>query len=590
MADDIRNTDILFVHADSFYNLNYSLFNVGMLYIATMCKNAGYHVRCMANSDLFHLSREQLSLVIKYMRPKVIGFYTLTDNFRQVKAYAELFKSLVPCKVVLGGPLANIAPEKLIVPACFDVAVRGEGEYVMLKLADLFIKRQGSIENIESVTYKKLGRIISNPQGPQIQDLDALPFPDHSLVGMNQGFHMSTGRGCPYQCAFCFQKVHGAAFRYRSPQNIVDEIIYHMESTNAKNFFITDDVFAVNPKRVMEFCRLLTEYRKRTKKEFIFFCEGRAEVLSRHPEMMEALSECGMARLQIGIESGCQEMLRAYGKKLAIEDIYKTAELAGKMNCFTLTGNFIIGGPHETEETFERSLKFAKSLIKAAPGVFEMNSSFLTALPDTPIDRDPARFGIKVLDREFCKGMTLNDAYCRTEALDRDDLRALGKRFREETYKAMKKEVVKLKFSDIERHVIWSRKFLMDTLYHMEFMASCPVITSYFDFYSSPRFKRLENIPAEELEYFIPNRTIEDRQYVKRGLRTPASFGRTIYLGEGLEREIYEYAASKLSIKETAERLVKELGRDETPHDFMQNAMLPIYKKFEDNYQMLFWR
>ena len=77
------------------------------------------------------------------------------------------------------------------------------------KLADFFIKNIGSIEEIEGLIYKENGAIKQNALNPPIQDLDALVFPDYSMLPLTRYFQIISGRGCPYNCIFCFQGVHG---------------------------------------------------------------------------------------------------------------------------------------------------------------------------------------------------------------------------------------------------------------------------------------------------------------------------------------------------------------------------------------------
>lgn len=587
-----QEIDMLFVHADSFYHLTYSLFNVGTLYVATVCQQAGYVVRCMTTVDLFYLSEQQLELVIKTMKPKLIGFYALTDNLHSIERYAECFKKWHPQVItVLGGPLANIDPQALLENPSFDIAVRGEGEYIMRSLGDYFVRGQGQLADIQGIVYKQDGRTIVNPEAPVIANLDELPFPDHSLVSMTSGFHISTGRGCPYKCAFCFQKVHGGAFRYRSAKNVAEEIITRLEQYNSRCFFITDDVFAVNPRRVLEVCQRLVEYRQKTGRQFVFFCEGRAEVISRHPEIIDALIAAGLARLQIGVESGCQEALVAYGKKLTLADIENTvAACRGK--ALTVTGNIIIGAPHETEESIATTLEFAKKLMHLAPGVFECSTSHLTALAATPLAEHPEDFGITILDREFVKGLTLNDAYCQTEALSAARLRELGEYFEEQIVATMREIAKSLSFEEVLRHISWSRVFKLDSRYNMDHFSKCEVLNAYFTLFQGPRFRRLNEIPPQEFGQWIPMRTVEHRSYSPDSLsiRIPAPFGETDIIDDADELLAYELSASKLSAKQIAERIVLERHGELSSVEVIKRIMYPLYRRLEDRYQIVFYK
>ena len=586
--------DMLFLHVDSFYSLYYSLFIAGLLYIATVCRDAGYKVKCLSTSHLFGMTPEALRQTLERTRPKLVGFYTLSDNLTNVQRYASWFKKWHPgCTVVLGGPLANIDPEELVKFPAFDIAVKGEGEHVMLQLGEHFVHGRGSLEAIPSLTYKAEGVIRTNPTAPSLKDLDALPFPDHDLLGMKQqGFHISTGRGCPYKCIFCFQKVHEGYYRFRSAENVVREITSRLEKYNARSFYITDDVFVVNYKRVQEISRLLKEYRANTGRDFIFFCEGRAEVIRRHPDMIDMLAEAGMARLQIGIETGNQKMLDEYRKNLKLEHVWETVQHVNRVGNLTVAGNFIVGGPHETEETFADTLDFAQALLREAPGVFECVNSFLTPLPATPLATTPEAFGIRILDTEFLKGMTLNDAYAETEALGRDRLRTLDQVFHREIRKTMQGLLPELPFSTVERHFNWARKFGLNTYYYQDHLAKSELLELYFLFRSSPRFRRLDEIPRQEFPEWIPTRTVERREYSADGKRLylRGYFDRRPYLSRPHEVLIFEYSASKLTARQIAERVKSEMDSEKTLEEIYDHWMIPLYRHLEKRHQVIFQR
>ena len=582
---------MLFIHVDSFYSLYYSLFNAGLLYIATVCRDAGYRVKCMSTADLFGLTDQALKMFIQRTRPRLIGFYTLSDNITNVERYATWFKEWHPeCQVILGGPLANIEPEKLIDRPCYDIAVKGEGEYVMLDLAEYFLRGHGSLDEIDAITYKLDGVIRSNPNARTIRNLDELPFPDHDLIGVTHGFHISTGRGCPYKCTFCFQKVHEGFYRFRSAENVVDEIISRIEKYNVKSFYITDDVFVVNYKRIQEISRRLREYRENTGRDFIFFCEGRAEVIARHPDMIDMMVEAGMARLQVGIETGNQKMLDEYDKHLRLEHVVATVQRAHQVGGLTIAGNFILGGPHETEETFAETLEFAKALLREAPGVFECVNSFMTPLPGTPIAHNPEAFGLKVLDTEFLAGMTLNDAYVETEALDRNRIRAMDRTFQAGLRETMQSLLPELPFSTVEQHFTWARKYRLNTYYYLDHLSKVELLDHYFLYHSSPRFRRLDEIPREDFPNWVPTRTVERREYSKDGRRLylRGYFNRRPYLSRPHEKRIFEYSASKLTARQIAERVKADLGTDKTLDEIYDDWMIPLYRSLEQKYQVIF--
>ena len=590
---DTYALDILFLHADSFYDVGMAMFSIGTLYVATVCQQSGYKVKCIGTQELFHTSKTDLHKAMLLWRPKIVGFYAVIDNIHNVRRYADWIKKWLPdTKTVVGGPMASIDPVELAKHPSFDFIVPGEGEYIMRDLADSLLRNSIPLEQVQSIVYRQGKDIRVHQRAPVIEDLDALPFPNHDLVNMTHGQHISTGRGCPYQCAFCFKEEYNHRFRCRSARNIADEIIARANKVPLTNVYITDDVFAVDHKRTMEFCRIISEYKRQAKKNFIFFCEGRAEVIAKHPEMLDALVEAGMVRLQIGIESGDEQMLRDYGKHLKPEHVLAVVEHAQRIKELTVAGNFIIGGPHESHATLQKSLDFAKLLLRTAPAVFECTSTGLSALPGTLITKNPEKYGIKVLETDFLKGMTLTDSYCETDHLNRDELRTWSQRFEREVNLTMQDIIHHADHATIMRHANWASYWHLFTFYYGRFIASNELMQQYFSLMSSPRFRRLEHIPHMELAEYVPMRTISTRTYSKDGRKVvfPTCWGKRFSLSRPLDIKLYEYASAKMSMGEIAALLKRELKFKKTTFQIIYQVMLPIYKMLEDHYQIVFYK
>jgi radical SAM superfamily enzyme YgiQ (UPF0313 family) len=58
----------------------------------------------------------------------------------------------------------------------FDSAVRGEGERTVVELAQ-HLSRDEELHDVKGLTYRHGNEIRRNPPRPNIEDLDALPFP-----------------------------------------------------------------------------------------------------------------------------------------------------------------------------------------------------------------------------------------------------------------------------------------------------------------------------------------------------------------------------------------------------------------------------
>jgi anaerobic magnesium-protoporphyrin IX monomethyl ester cyclase len=584
--------EILLIHVDSFYNLLYSFYNLGLLYIATLLRDQGFKVRCIASGNLFFLNYYKIKSMIAKFSPRLVGFYINSDNIHNVIHLSEELKGWLPgVRIIVGGPLATIMKEKLLDSTPFDFVVVGEGEYPLLGLAEYYLRGKGTLKDIPGIIYRQGGQVIANERSLPIQDLDELPPLDYDLIGVNYGFFYSTGRGCPFKCAFCFQEVHGKGYRFHSAERVVEDLVRNVEKYGAMTVNIVDDTFVAQPERVQKICGGLIKARKERNLDFIFFCEGRVDTFDRHPELLEELKDAGMARLQVGVESGNQKMLEAYNKKISLSQIERVIERLGKLGGISVYGNFILGGPHETEKTFEATLDFARKLLNLAPGQFECASSYLCPFPGTEIGEHPERFGLKIADQEWLKGLTMSDPSCSTEELSIQDIRDLERRFREEIHREMKRVAMRLDPSMMEKHFMWAMRYKMHTLYYLNVFSEAPILESYFAIKKSAKFKRLKDIPDMELNEWFPLRIMERRSYERGGgcLELPGYFTK-VRIKKDDEIAVYEYSAGKMNIGQLAERIRSESHPSMTSDEVISTIILPLYRKLEKSYHIIFYR
>lgn len=582
--------DILLIHIDSFYNLLYSSYNLGLLSLGTLLKHNGFKVRCISSANVFYINQYRMKAMIQKFSPRIVGFYTNSDNIHNVSLFAGEIKSWIPgVRVVVGGPLATIMKEKLLEYPCFDMVVVGEGEYPILGLANYYLKGEGSLKDIPSIIYRQGPEILVNPRCEPIKNLDDLPPADSTLMDISWGFPYSSGRGCPYKCSFCFQEVHGQGYRFFSAERVASDIVRIAAMHNAKTVTFVDDTFVADPQRVEEICEKLIEKKKEHDLDLIFFCEGRVDIFSRHPELLEKLKEAGMARLQVGVESGDPRTLELYNKRIKLEQIEGIIERMARIGGVSVYGNFIIGGPFENDKIFETTLAFAKKLLNLAPGQFECATSFLAPFPGTPIGEHPEKFGLIVQDRQWMKGLTMSDPSCATLELSIDQVREHQRIFLEEVNKEMKRIALDMNPSMMEKHFIWALNYKMFTLYQILMVGAAPILEDYFTVKRSTKFRRLADVPDDQLRDWLPLRILEKRTYRNGAIELPGYF-KKLRLTKPDEILVYEYSAGKMTICEIARRVIAEKKLSLTEDEVIRSMILPLYRKLEKSYHIIFYR
>lgn len=324
-----------------------------------------------------------------------VCFYCDFDNRSAVAAISNYLKKNNDFYVVLGGPQTLHMTSADLVTYGADAIIKGEGEETLLawlkgKMQGCDSIVQGEIQPDQNADYVYL-EDFSKYELPR--NVDVLNYQERPLLSV------ITARGCPYRCAFCFEGGNSKNLRMRTAEEVLDEIEARLKhSQRPRYLFFCDDTFTTNPVRLKKILAGLK--RLREKYDFVWFCEGHPGFLVKHPELIRKMIDSGMVRMQIGMESGVADVLKAYGKQATPEDIKKVVEICYAEGLPQLTGNYIIGGAFETAETLAETTEKVLELLNLAPGMLDLSTTFIMPLPGTQIYNHPEKFGIVLEDRE----------------------------------------------------------------------------------------------------------------------------------------------------------------------------------------------
>ena len=127
---------------------------------------------------------------------------------------------------------------------------------------------------------------------------------------------MLTSRGCPFSCVFCL-RVMGKAVRRRSPESIIDEIDFAVKEYGAHTLNFADEVFLFNN---AETRKILKNFIDRgIPRKIRWSGLTRADLVDR--ELIKLAKKAGCYRLEIGVESGNDDILRKINKNTNVRQI-----------------------------------------------------------------------------------------------------------------------------------------------------------------------------------------------------------------------------------------------------------------------------
>ncbi|MDO8517235.1 MAG: radical SAM protein [Nanoarchaeota archaeon] len=279
---------------------------LGVMYLSSSLKKQGH------STDLV-LTTENLENKVEEFSPDILAYSLITgdhqffDNTnRQLKKYDKFS--------IAGGPHPTFFPE-WFKDSSFDAINIGEGELSFSELCNKLEKKQ-DITNIQNLWVKKDNKIYSNPPRNLIANLDEISFPDRELVfkypniGDGPIKHFIASRGCPFNCSYCFNASYseiyqdkGKRVRFRSVDNLLDEVKQVVEESPTKFIYFQDDTFILNKEWVKEFSE---KYKQKI--NLPFHSHLRANLVN--DEIINSLSDAGCYSVHIASEAGSDYVRR----------------------------------------------------------------------------------------------------------------------------------------------------------------------------------------------------------------------------------------------------------------------------------------
>lgn len=336
---------------------------LGVMYLSATLKARGHQCDILVEP----LEKDDLATVAARMEPEILAVSCLTSDYHWAISQVERIRRASSPLVVFGGHDVTLNPEKSIADPNVDVICRGEGELPLAELADA-MDAGVDFTAIANLWVKTEDGIIRNEMRNLLEDLDILPFPDRELYTRYPFFQrrgkrsLALGRGCPYACAHCHNSAKRAVFkgkgryvRWRSRENILDEIDTLLETQFVTVLHFIDDSFGARKGWLVELIRALLARRGST---VALQANMRADLVTE--ELCAALEEYGAdkLRLRIAVETGNEDYRRRILKKnISDDELLRAADTLNRHEIDFVTYN-MLGLPGESFAEALETLRF----------------------------------------------------------------------------------------------------------------------------------------------------------------------------------------------------------------------------------------
>jgi hopanoid biosynthesis associated radical SAM protein HpnJ len=310
-----------------------------------------------------HISAEETIEIAKGYEFLVL--FTSTVGWAGDHALAQAIKRAQPTiKIAFVGPPVTTSPDRALTEcSAIDFICRREFDMSVVEFAN-----GKPLTEILGISYRNgNGTITHNPDRPQLEDLDAMPWAtkiykrDMDVTRYNVPFLLHpyialySTRGCPAQCTFCLwpQTLSGHAWRKRSTDDVAAEMKWAKENfPHVKEFFFDDDTFNIQKARTIELCEKLKPLG------ITWSCTSR---VTTDRDTLKAMKDAGCRLLIVGYESGDPQILKNIKKGATVERARAFTKDCHDLG-LTIHGDFILGLPGETKESIRNTINFAKTL------------------------------------------------------------------------------------------------------------------------------------------------------------------------------------------------------------------------------------
>lgn len=568
---------------------------------------------CLGLTNNFDYSITGFIECLKRINFRSVGMTVNCDNLKYVYKVVKVIKKEYPdIPVILGGSQVSFSDTKILAESGCDIVVRHEGDETIIKLLNHYKFNHGYLNDIKGISYRTGSEIFQNESAPFL-NMDDLPTPQYTICTNKKYWIIPekcafpdfddflkelpalsaiflTSRGCSSKCGFCVEGSLNSPLRIRSIQNVMKDLRYFIEVFDPSYIFIGDDTFTSSPRRVVEICEHLKELRKTH--DFVWFAEARVDILYKHPYLISTMIDAGLYKLQIGVESGSQEILDIYKKNISIDQIKSVVTECSKYENLLIHAGFILGNAGETKKTFKETTDLAKELIQLSKYKIDIAAGYLTPFVGTPIRNNPEDYQIEILDENFeLNKNSFIDITCKPKNLSMPDLQNLFSKFQHEVTSFYIQNIWGLPKEQIDKKIVFDEKYSKKSIG----VISQSWAKTYYSMFAINRYYKLLNrkssvnsinkeFSLEDMKELVPLRLWEIDLDIKNEEYYFRTFKGLIVKIQRKNRYLWEMASGQNTIQDIISH--KECPFPNNDRSYLE--VFEFYRNLEKNFALIF--
>ena len=290
-----------------------------------------------------------------------MDYTSVTANLDYYRALVRTVREHSAAPIVLGGGGFSVAPADLMNQLGADFGIAGEGERAFARLVEELERPRPDLRSVERLHFRADGRVLANGSAPDFLVMDELAPPERDLLPeryySEYGIEsLQTKRGCPLECSYCtYPLIEGRKGRVRDPALVADEFMRICARPGVEHLFIVDSVFNLPMRHAKAVCRALIDRGNATP------WTSYVNPVAFDDELADLMVRAGATGMEIGSDSGCDEVLDRLRKGFRTDKIRRLAAIA-RAHGLKDGHSFILGTAGETLDDVERTLDFVEDL------------------------------------------------------------------------------------------------------------------------------------------------------------------------------------------------------------------------------------